>query len=372
MSLNGSGIFNVNSTGQPVVSNTVISASVFNAFTADVAVALSNAVYKDGQSTTTASVPFTQGITVGGGNLQVDSNGNLLTSKLVTGQSGMIVSGRNLSAVFRTDAQIEIDNFVAGRHALFAIYQDDKDDEAAVTFGAKLSDNSVTQMIGNFVRFVGGANTWNGTWNSVWGVHNVGGYGSDNQTLLTYANNSVWLATGPTADASWDVLPQDNSVSTGNGTTTNAGIKIVNGLVSGWGGIGAENLTLTTSNYAILIKNDASAMNLNAATGGQVNTCINNSVVWSVQGTGCVLTGSLAVSTGISSYYGTSTPSGGATGQGIYLYSDGPGFIAGSGVPTCGARKGTYYARMDGSTTNNRGYINTDGGTTWTAVITAA
>lgn len=58
MSLNGSGVFVVNSAGQPVVANTLIEAAVFNAFTADVATALSTAVYKDGQQTITANIPM--------------------------------------------------------------------------------------------------------------------------------------------------------------------------------------------------------------------------------------------------------------------------------------------------------------------------
>ena len=58
MSLNGSGIFIVNSSGQPVVATTLIEAAVFNAFTADVATALSTALYKDGQQTPTANIPM--------------------------------------------------------------------------------------------------------------------------------------------------------------------------------------------------------------------------------------------------------------------------------------------------------------------------
>jgi hypothetical protein len=58
VSLNGSGVFNVNSSGQPVVGSTIISASVFNALTADIATALSTALYKDGQQTVTAHIPF--------------------------------------------------------------------------------------------------------------------------------------------------------------------------------------------------------------------------------------------------------------------------------------------------------------------------
>lgn len=55
MSLNGSGVFNVNSAGQPVVAGTTITAAAFNALIADIASALSNALYKDGQQLNAAN-----------------------------------------------------------------------------------------------------------------------------------------------------------------------------------------------------------------------------------------------------------------------------------------------------------------------------
>jgi hypothetical protein len=58
MSYNGSGTFLINTAGQPVVANTVISATVFNALTADLATGLSTAITKDGQTTITANIPF--------------------------------------------------------------------------------------------------------------------------------------------------------------------------------------------------------------------------------------------------------------------------------------------------------------------------
>lgn len=58
MSFNGSGVFVINSSGQPVSANTLIEASVFNAFTADVATGLSTCLAKDGQSTVTANLPM--------------------------------------------------------------------------------------------------------------------------------------------------------------------------------------------------------------------------------------------------------------------------------------------------------------------------
>ena len=62
MSYNGSGTFNINSTGQPVVAGTIISAATFNALTADLATGLTTALTKDGQTTTTARILFAQGI----------------------------------------------------------------------------------------------------------------------------------------------------------------------------------------------------------------------------------------------------------------------------------------------------------------------
>ena len=58
MSFNGSGTFNINSAGQPVVSGTVISSSTFNTLTADLATGLSTCITKDGQTTITANIPI--------------------------------------------------------------------------------------------------------------------------------------------------------------------------------------------------------------------------------------------------------------------------------------------------------------------------
>jgi hypothetical protein len=58
MGYNGSGTFVINSTGQPVVTGTVISSTAFNALTADLATGLSTALTKDGQTTPTANLPM--------------------------------------------------------------------------------------------------------------------------------------------------------------------------------------------------------------------------------------------------------------------------------------------------------------------------
>ena len=58
MSFNGSGLFVINSSGQPVVSGTDIDPTVFNALTADLATGLSTCIAKDGQTTVTANIPM--------------------------------------------------------------------------------------------------------------------------------------------------------------------------------------------------------------------------------------------------------------------------------------------------------------------------
>ena len=69
----------------------------------------------------------------------------------------------------------------------------------------------------------------------------------------------------------------------------------------------------------------------------------------------------------------TATPAGGSTGVRLTLGSTtGFGVYVGSGVPTVSAAQGSLYLRSDGSSTSTRAYINTDGGTTWTAITTAA
>jgi hypothetical protein len=58
MSYNGTGTFLINTAGQPVVTNTVISATTFNLLTADLANGLTNVITKDGQTTVTANIPM--------------------------------------------------------------------------------------------------------------------------------------------------------------------------------------------------------------------------------------------------------------------------------------------------------------------------
>ena len=58
MSYNGTGTFNINTAGQPVVTGTTITSTAFNLLTADLASGLTTALTKDGQTTPTANIPM--------------------------------------------------------------------------------------------------------------------------------------------------------------------------------------------------------------------------------------------------------------------------------------------------------------------------
>jgi hypothetical protein len=69
----------------------------------------------------------------------------------------------------------------------------------------------------------------------------------------------------------------------------------------------------------------------------------------------------------------TEIPAGGTAGAGLMVSSTANfGVFFGSGAPTLSAAKGSLYMRSDGSGINDRMYVNTDGATTWTAVVTTA
>jgi hypothetical protein len=79
-------------------------------------------------------------------------------------------------------------------------------------------------------------------------------------------------------------------------------------------------------------------------------------------------------STGAVTAFGRTTiPAGGTAGTGYTLSATANfGVFFGSGVPTLVAAQGSLYLRSDGTTTNDRAYINTTGSNVWTALTTAA
>lgn len=133
-----------------------------------------------------------------------------------------------------------------------------------------------------------------------------------------------------------------NGITVGSGST----------VTSQMGYIAQSSMTGATNNYAFF-------GNI-AAASGRYNIYMSGSA-------DNYLAGKLTVSGA------TAIPAGGTAGVGVNLSSTANfGVFFGSGAPTLSAAKGSLYLRSDGSATNNRMYVNTDGATTWTAVTTAA
>ena len=119
----------------------------------------------------------------------------------------------------------------------------------------------------------------------------------------------------------------------------------------------------TSFNGPVRSQNGFQTISVDATTGAVTTTATLGAAtsVTTVSATGAVtaLSGSAATAGGAAAFVATST----AGSMGIYF---------GSGAPTVAAAKGSLYLRTDGTTTNDRAYINTNGSTTWTALTTAA
>lgn len=109
------------------------------------------------------------------------------------------------------------------------------------------------------------------------------------------------------------------------------------------------------------------ADNVFASTGGSIHLRINNNTISTQDASNFLSSGGMGI------LNATAIPAGGSTSIGYCFSSTSNyGVFFGSGAPTLSAAKGSLYLRSDGSTTNDRMYVNTNGSTTWTAVITAA
>jgi hypothetical protein len=117
VSYNGSGTFQINTSGQPVVAGTVISSTAFNALTADLATGLSTAITKDGQTTTTARIPFAAGIS---STLTTDSSSTTTGSIITAGGVGIakalyVGTTANITGVATLTAQPILSSLTASK-----------------------------------------------------------------------------------------------------------------------------------------------------------------------------------------------------------------------------------------------------------------
>ena len=199
MSYNGSGTFQINSSGQPVVTGTVISSTAFNALTADLATGLSTAITKDGQTTTTARITFAQGIS---STLVTDATsattGSIITAGGISTQKalwvgttsqlvGLVTANAGISSTLTTDATSATTGSIitaGGISTQKALWVGTTSTLAgALTYGGVTLSNSVT---GTGSMVLSASPTLTGTLTAVSANNTdttvIGSFGANNQT----------------------------------------------------------------------------------------------------------------------------------------------------------------------------------------------
>lgn len=223
----------------------------------------------------------------------------------------------------------------------------------------------------------------------------AGSYTSPNVTVDSYgritniangANSGTVTSVGITAGQGVQVNGGPIT-STGNITVTNTGVVRLNAgsgiAVSSANG----NVTISSTSTSGTVTSVAVSSSQLLVTGspivsfGTIGINLPNNVTFSGNGSfggNLAVTGTLGVTSTVQAQGAfirtantTATPAGGAANTGFLMGSDSIGIFFGSGAPTLSAAQGSLYLRSDGTTTNDRMYVNTNGTTGWTAVITA-
>ena len=227
MSYNGSGTFQINTSGQPVVTGTVISSSAFNALTADLATGLSTAITKDGQTATTVRIPFAQGIN---SSLATDttsgSTGSIFTAGGVGITKGLFVGG---TATFSASAMFS---------ALTA--------SSAVATDASKNLVSVTNT-GTGSNVLGTAPTL-ATPNITSGLTLTSVAGTNGQVLTSAGSGNAPTWTTPSTASGTVTSVATGTGLTGGPVTTTGTISIDSTVVTLSGSQTLTNKTLTTPN----------------------------------------------------------------------------------------------------------------------------
>ena len=202
MSYNGSGTFQINTSGQPVVAGTVISATAFNALTADLATGLSTAITKDGQTTATARIPFAQGIT------------STLTTDSSSVSTGSIITAGGLGVAKALYVGTTLN--VAGNASFTS------------TGAVLLSKGTTAQQpagVAGYIRFNTDTNTFEGYNGTAWSA--VGGGATGGGT------DQIFVQNGQTVTTDYTITTNYNAMSTGP-ITINSSITVTVPSGSNW------------------------------------------------------------------------------------------------------------------------------------------
>ena len=182
-----------------------------------------------------------------------------------------------------------------------------------------------------------------------------------------------WIGAGTEVDF-WDVAGSSG------GSITMAAAGNSSNISQFYTSKGSGTISLCTggsSNRQVLVSHTVSPVNYLTLTGGATGATVtigtggsdtDRSIAINPGGAGILSTTAPFVALS-----GTAIPAGGTAGAGVRVSSTSNfGVFFGSGAPSLSAAKGSLYLRSDGSGTADRLYVNTNGATTWTNVVTAA
>ena len=212
------------------------------------------------------------------------------------------------------------------------------------------------------------------TVNSVTATGNVVGGNVKTAGLISATGN---VTGGNVITANVNATTHTGTTVSVTGNVTGGNVLFGSGVISGTGNISGGNI-LGGANVNATLHTGTTVSVTGNITGGNLITGAAISAA-SVSASANITGGNILSSAVVSAVgnatilSATAVPAGGTAGAGYKFSSTANlGVFFGSGVPTLSAAKGSLYLRTDGTTTNDRMYVNTNGSTTWTAVTTVA
>jgi hypothetical protein len=260
----------------------------------------------------------------------VGGNINTAANVSATGNiaGGNILGGANVNATTHTGTTVSVTGNVNGGNIISAALAQ------AVTLSAT------------------GAVTFSGTT-----TNQSIGTSQSTGTLTMGGTSGTGIITVGRSTASQTTNIQSGATGTGNTKTINIGD----------GGLAGSTTTIAVG--PVSATTAAGTVTFNTAT----VVAVANTSGTALSVAGNVTGGNIRTAGQVIAASGTAIAAGGTQSLGLEFSSTADfGIFFGSGTPTISAAKGSLYLRSDGSTTNDRMYVNTNGSTTWTPVITLA
>ena len=306
--------------------------------------------------------------------------GNLLTGGLVSATGNVTGGNINTAGLITATGNITGGNLLSTTLSLSGNVLSAINTTANVTTTANISVgnaliNGVTATTGNIT---GGNLRTTGQMSA---SGNVTGGNVSTAGLITAIGNIIGgnLNTGAQVVATGNITG-GNVLSVGlvQGAIASATGNVIGGNVTTGGQVSATgNVTGGNILTAGLLSVTGNITGGNVLGGANVNAILHTGTTISVTANitgGNILSGAVVSAVGNARILsGTAVPAGGTAGAGYRMSSTTNfGIFFGSGAPTLSAAQGSLYMRTDGSATSDRMYVNTDGATAWTPVITAS